>query len=151
MYLSICADLPRSILDQDYVEIGHFLIMRYMYIFISGLLCTFPATSTCSIIVYEEKYTFTPDDFKAATWQKRVKENVASLAHLKTVEEMLNEDKFDKRSLVTTAEGKSLGTTHLAKQICYIFQIMKWFVKAIYIYKLQKCSLFPRGLGVSMF
>jgi hypothetical protein len=69
------------------------------------------------LVVCEEKYKFTPDDFKAATRAQRKVTTSYSISHLKTSEEVLSDDKFDKPSLVSTAEGKIIGSTYLAKNI----------------------------------
>jgi hypothetical protein len=55
----------------------------------------------------EEKYKFTPDDFKAVTRSQRKTSHAYSISHLKTKDEVLNEDKFDKAALKSTAEGKT--------------------------------------------
>jgi hypothetical protein len=36
---------------------------------------------------------------------------------LKTKDEVLNEDKFDKAALISTAEGKTITSTYLAKRV----------------------------------
>jgi hypothetical protein len=36
---------------------------------------------------------------------------------LKTKDEVLNEDKFDKAALISTAEGKTITSTYLAKSV----------------------------------
>jgi hypothetical protein len=69
------------------------------------------------LVICEEKYKFTPDDFKAATRAQRKVTTSYSISHLKTSEEVLSDDKFDKPSLVSTAEGKSIASTYLAKNI----------------------------------
>ena len=68
------------------------------------------------LIICEEKYSFTPDDFKAATRCQR-KSRKESITHLKDTHEVLNSDAFDKQTIVTTAEGKSLISTYLARNI----------------------------------
>ncbi|VDI72179.1 Hypothetical predicted protein [Mytilus galloprovincialis] len=69
------------------------------------------------LVICEEKYKFTPDDFKAATRAQRKVTSNYSISHLKTSEEVLSSDKFDKPSLVGTSEGKSLASTYLAKNV----------------------------------
>ena len=56
------------------------------------------------LVVCEEKYKFTPDDFKAATRAQRKVTTSYSISHLKTSEEVLSDDKFDKPSLVSTGK-----------------------------------------------
>ena len=59
------------------------------------------------IVICEEKYSFTPDDFKAATRQQRKKERSMTISHLKTHDEILSTDTFD-RNAVKLDEGKAL-------------------------------------------
>lgn len=68
-----------------------------------------------NIVVCEEKYKFTPDSFKAATRSQRTSKKKYTINHLKTPDEMLGEDKFDRSWLVTTAEGKCLISPFLAR------------------------------------
>ncbi|CAC5399881.1 unnamed protein product [Mytilus coruscus] len=70
------------------------------------------------MVIYEEKYSFTPDHFKAATrTQRQVNKPLFPITHLKTNEEILSSTTFDKTSLVTTMEGKSLISTFIARNI----------------------------------
>ena len=70
-----------------------------------------------NIVICEEKYKCTPDDFKAATRSQRKTSQAYSISHLKTKYEVLNEDKFDKAALTSTAEGKTITSTYLAKSV----------------------------------
>ncbi|CAC5387980.1 unnamed protein product [Mytilus coruscus] len=67
------------------------------------------------LAICEEKYNFTPDDFKAATRAQRKTNQKQSISHLKTAEEVLSAEKFDKTSLISTTEGKVITSTYLAK------------------------------------
>ena len=69
------------------------------------------------IAVCEEMYSFTPDDFKAATREQRQRKKGYSISHLKTSDELLSSDTFDKKSIITTLEGKCLISTYLAKHV----------------------------------
>ena len=62
----------------------------------------------------EEKYTFTPDNFKAATRAQRSSSTIEGIAHLKTGDQIISPDTFCKTAVVTTSEGKSLISTYLA-------------------------------------
>ncbi len=66
------------------------------------------------LVICEEKYSFTPDDFKAATREQRQTKDRGSIAHLKTVDEMISDKAFNKEAVVTTAEGKCLISKYLA-------------------------------------
>ena len=68
------------------------------------------------MVICEEKYSFTPDDFKAATREQRTKQRHA-ITHLKTSSEILNSEKFHKDALLTTTEGKSLISKYLASNV----------------------------------
>ena len=65
--------------------------------------------------ISEEKYSFTPNAFKAATRSQRVKTSQTSISHLKTGPEMLNEKTFTKAAIETTPQGKRIISTYLAK------------------------------------
>ena len=67
------------------------------------------------VAICEEMYSFTPDDFKAATRDQRQTKKQFTIGHLKTSEEILSADTFDKESIITTHEGKCLISTYLAK------------------------------------
>ncbi|VDI42653.1 Hypothetical predicted protein [Mytilus galloprovincialis] len=69
------------------------------------------------MVICEEKYHFTPDDFKTATRAQRTSSSNVGISHLKTVDEMISANRFDKASLVSTAEGKSFISTYLARRI----------------------------------
>ena len=66
------------------------------------------------IVICEEKYQYTPDDFKAATRQQRVQKKTDTISHLKVGEEIISRTNFD-RQAVTSPEGKCLISTYLAK------------------------------------
>ena len=68
-----------------------------------------------SMVVCEEKYDFTPDALKSATRQQRSMKNDASVAHLKSGEEMICDSTFCKRSIISTHEGKVLISNYLAE------------------------------------
>ena len=60
------------------------------------------------MVICEEKYSFTPDDFKAATRAKRQCKDQLSIAHLKVGDEIVSDAQYSKPSIVTTSEGKEL-------------------------------------------
>ncbi|CAC5411500.1 unnamed protein product [Mytilus coruscus] len=67
------------------------------------------------LVVCEEKYSYTPDDLKAATREQRQKSRNSSIAHLKLSTEMINEHKFQKEAITSTLEGKIQISTYLVK------------------------------------
>jgi hypothetical protein len=70
------------------------------------------------IVLVEEKYSYTPDNFKAATREQRKKSSsLAAIHHLKTGHEMLSSEKFNKDACINSTEGKSLIGTYAAKNI----------------------------------
>ena len=80
---------------------------------IKGITRLAPKAST--IIICEEKYGYTPDDFKAGTREQRQEKNDKSVTHLKSASSLLNEDNYNKAVLTKTEEGKKLISTYLAK------------------------------------
>ena len=62
----------------------------------------------------EEKYSFTPDDFKAATRQQRKRDKDRTISHLKTRDEIISKTSFDK-GVIKTDEGKNLIGTYLGR------------------------------------
>ena len=91
------------------------------------------------IIICEEKYLFTPDEFKAGTRGQR-KTNRDSISHLKEPSEILSENKFDKQSLVTTEAGKSLVSTYLARNASKLAIQKHVLLDNDSEYQLQGCS-----------
>ena len=68
------------------------------------------------IILCEEKYEFTPDDFKSATRdQRQRKGNYTCISHLKTGTEILSDNLSERESVNQTNEGKNLMSTYVAK------------------------------------
>lgn len=83
--------------------------------YLHNTLSMMPKVDT--IVIAEEKYSFTPDDFKAATRDQRTAKSDASIHHLKTGHEMLSSQKFNKAACITTPEGKSLIGTYVAQNL----------------------------------
>lgn len=69
------------------------------------------------IIICEEKYSFTPDVFKAATRQKRQTKDPVTIVHLKEKDEIISRDKFSKKAAITTALGMKAVSTYLGKHL----------------------------------
>jgi hypothetical protein len=79
---------------------------------IKGIQKSFP--NSYKIIACEEKYSFTPDEFKAGTREQR-KCSSDSVNHLNSVASKLNETSFQKDALTKTSEGKKLLSIYLAQ------------------------------------
>ena len=76
-----------------------------------------------NIILIEEKYTFTPDHFKAATKQQRndtKKKSNKKIGHLKEQSEIVNENYLDKNAISKTELGKRAMTTYPASKLSEI-------------------------------
>ncbi|XP_052082348.1 uncharacterized protein LOC127720000 [Mytilus californianus] len=69
------------------------------------------------IVICEEKYSFTPDDFKAATRQKRQKSMPFSISHLKIGDEIMSSEKLSKSAVLNTELGKRMISNYLARNI----------------------------------
>ncbi|CAC5360069.1 unnamed protein product [Mytilus coruscus] len=69
------------------------------------------------IIICEEKYSFTPDVFKAATRQKRQTKDHVTIAHLKEKDEIISRGKFSKKAAITTGLGKKAVSNYLGKHL----------------------------------
>ena len=69
------------------------------------------------VIVCEEKYSFTPDDFKASTRMQRVTHKDSDIDHLKSGSRILSDQTFNKDVLTKTDTGKRLISTYLAENI----------------------------------
>lgn len=72
------------------------------------------------IVICEEKYSFTPDDFKASTRLKREKKEKITIAHLKEENEIVSKENFSKQAAVSTMSGKKLISKFLTKQLKYV-------------------------------
>jgi len=66
------------------------------------------------IVLCEEKYMFTPDNFKAATRQHRKSKEMTTIAHLKDPDRVLNASTVKREDIITTREGKSFINQYLA-------------------------------------
>ena len=80
---------------------------------IGRILKGFPALKR--IIVCEEKYIFTPDDFKAATRLKRQKTTSTSITHLQLASGILTDEKHTE--VIYTEFGKRLINNYLARNV----------------------------------
>ena len=80
---------------------------------IGHILKGFPALKC--IIVCEEKYSFTPDDFKAATCLKRQKTTSISITHLQLAIDILTDENLMK--VIYTELGKRLINNYLARNV----------------------------------
>ena len=69
------------------------------------------------IAISEEKYSFTPDTFKAPTRKQRSEKHSISVHHLKQPDEIISPNTFSKPAITKTKEGKSTISTYLAKHI----------------------------------
>lgn len=70
------------------------------------------------LVICEEKYSFTPDSFKAATREQRTsKSSRQSISYLKISSGMLSSDRIDKRALIETREGKLFISQYLAENV----------------------------------
>ena len=69
------------------------------------------------IVMCEEKYTYTPDDFKASTRMKRQKASSTSISHLKLDSDILSKEQMSKSAVVQTEVGKRLIINYLARHI----------------------------------
>ena len=69
------------------------------------------------IVVCEEKYSYTPDDFKSATRAQRQKSSGTSIRHLKIATEILSDDIMTKSAIIHTEMRKCLISNYLAKNV----------------------------------
>ena len=69
------------------------------------------------IAVGEEKYSYTPDDFKSATRAQRQKSSGTSISHLKIATEILSDDIMTGSAIIHTEMGKRLISNYLAKNV----------------------------------
>ena len=68
------------------------------------------------IIICEEKYAFTPDDFKAHTRKER-QHSGSTISHLKQQSEIISETTFNQSSVKSHPEAKKLISTFLSANI----------------------------------
>ena len=82
---------------------------------IKGLFKKFPSLNT--VVICEEKYNFTPDDFKAITRAQRKKSTGKTVDHLKTASDIINEHNLNKDAITGTMQGKIAISTYLAENL----------------------------------
>ena len=83
--------------------------------YISKMIHQFPRLNR--MVICEEKYMYTPDDFKAATRAQRTSKQSDGISHLKSAEEMIQGRKLDTDGLRSTLVGKSAMSTYLAENV----------------------------------
>ena len=74
-------------------------------------------SNASTMVVCEEKYSFTPDDFKASTREQRKVKTKKDVLHLKTNEQILSDSVYDKDVITKTDHGKRLVSTYLARNV----------------------------------
>ena len=72
-------------------------------------------TNLHTIVVCEEKYTFTPDEFKAGTRSQRKSKAGNSVDHLKTA--IISDDVLNKDAVTKTSQGKVAISNYLASNV----------------------------------
>ena len=91
------------------------LYLHFCETLITKSLREFP--NVTDLIVCEEKYSHTPDDFKQATRSQRQSKVTTTIDHLKTTTSVLSDTAYNKDVLTKTAEGKALISKYLADNI----------------------------------
>ena len=89
--------------------------LEYIETLIYSMLEEFPGVK--HIVICEEKYSFTPDAFKAMTHAKREKVDKLDVFHLKSDSEMLSLESYSKSALTRTKEGKILSSRFLGEHV----------------------------------
>ena len=79
---------------------------------VQPLLRNFPDLNT--LIICEEKYSFTPDLFKASTRQSRQKNKPQALYHLQDDHEILASDRYNTTAIRGSMKGKRMVSSYLA-------------------------------------
>ncbi|XP_045182551.2 uncharacterized protein LOC123541205 [Mercenaria mercenaria] len=75
-------------------------------------------SDSCStIVICEEKYMFTPDDFKAGTHQQRRTDKKTDVSHLKSGQHLISDIVLNKEAITKTEIGKKAISTFLAENI----------------------------------
>ena len=69
------------------------------------------------VIICEEKYSYTPDDFKAATRSQRTSVRSSSIDHLRTGSNIISDTAFKKEAITKSVEGKCLASLYVAEYI----------------------------------
>ena len=83
-----------------------------------SIMKSFPEAKT--IVVCEEKYSFTPDEFKASSRAQRQSAASDSIAHLKSSDKILSDDYFNKDAITQTLHGKKLISSFMAQtKLCF--------------------------------
>ncbi|CAC5363774.1 KIF21 [Mytilus coruscus] len=93
---------------------------QLVYLTLKWSLLTSETMPIYRIVICEEKYSFTPDDFKASTRLKREKKEKITIAHLKEENAIVSQENFSKKAAVSTMPGKKLISKFLTKQLKYV-------------------------------
>ena len=92
--------------------------LQYIQCFINNFYRN--CNSIATPVICEEKYTFTPDDFKAGTRKQRRADSGSEISHLKSGENVLSLNSFDKDVLTKSQYGKKKISTFLGENIADI-------------------------------
>ena len=68
------------------------------------------------MVICEEKYSFTPDDLKAATREQR-KSKTTTVEHLNTGSDIINDNVFNKDAATKTVNGKRAISTYMTSNL----------------------------------
>ena len=95
---------------------GPLFLMKIESIGIMLILSQFSNINT--LVICEEKYSFTPDMFKGPTRQNRQSAStISSISHLIPESQIISEKSFDKAAVRETVRGKKVASTYLAKHL----------------------------------
>ncbi|KAL4217289.1 hypothetical protein ACF0H5_023740 [Mactra antiquata] len=86
---------------------------------VAGLIdgCCKQSKILSKVVLCEEKYHFTPDDFKAETRNQRKTMSLKDVQHLKTDGQIVSESSFNKDAITKTQKGKNLIGKYAAQNI----------------------------------
>ena len=91
---------------KEYIELIEAMIQGYLS----------KASSLSKMVICEEKYSFTPDDLKAATREQR-KSKISTVDHLKAGSDIINDKVFNKDAVTKTVNGKRAISTYVASNL----------------------------------
>ncbi|CAC5381867.1 unnamed protein product [Mytilus coruscus] len=108
--ISMLADLKSE--KKDLITLGIQYIRYVQNAVLKNIVQSLPNLE--KVVLCEEKYSFTPDHFKAATHQQRKAKEKLTISHLRDPDAAINAATFRKDDIITTREGKSLISKFLS-------------------------------------
>ncbi|KAH3802102.1 hypothetical protein DPMN_155771 [Dreissena polymorpha] len=126
---------------KEYIQVVESMLRKYLK----------HAENVSKMVIFEETYSFTPDDLKASTRQQRLKTaKQRDVDHSKPTATFLNESTFNTEVVTKAEAGKRMISTYMAENCTSL--VLDRDIKVVIdseLYKSKQCSCTPHPCGSS--